>query len=88
MPKMISERSVHTLLDGKIEALDKLLNNPRCKGMNRQIVASQISALLSVKQQLRFVVTVETNAGAIDVDLRKLEIDPSRQPGGIVEGSL
>jgi hypothetical protein len=90
--RLIPQAGVEALIDLKIDALNTLLKNNICRGMNRKIVAAQISALLAVREQLKFISPepwtpsrkmVVTATGPVDVDLRKLAIDPSNNPGGI-----
>ena len=60
MDRFISQNGVAALLDGKIDALNALLDNPLCKGSNRATVAAQIGVLLTVRKQLDFVADADT----------------------------
>jgi hypothetical protein len=53
--RLISHDAVALLLDAKMDKLNALLANPLCRGMDRKIVAAQLSTLVSVKSHLRFV---------------------------------
>lgn len=71
MGRLIDEGAVVALVECKIERLNRLLENPQCRGANRQTVASQISALLTVISHLKFIETAPPvrEAGVVIHDL-------------------